>query len=110
MLVLTLLFAGEPQTAAPYPGPPPSPPASRLIDPTPLSCRDEALRTQGPSSVGPLGVSRPGDVSHYLLLDRWVDGCPAPLIVNQRVPGSNAVIRQPGVTPDVSRPLRRPQP
>ena len=107
MIALILLLASEPQMAMPAQ---PSPPGSRLIDPTPQSCREMAVRTQGPTSTGPLGVSRPGDVSHYLLLDRWIDGCPAPIVVNQRVPGSNAVIRQPGLTPGSTQPPRAPQP
>jgi hypothetical protein len=106
MIALILLLAAEPKTAIPVP----SPPGSRLIDPTPQSCRDLAVRTQGPTSTGPLGVSRPGDVSHYLLLDRWIDGCPAPIVVNRRVPGSDAVIRQPGLTPGSTQAPRAPQP
>jgi len=33
-------------------------------------------------------------VGLYRLLDRYVDGCPAPIIVNYRVPGSNAIGRE----------------
>ena len=38
-------------------------------------------------------------VGHYLLLDRYVGGCPQPFIVNYRVPGSNAVGREVGRAP-----------
>jgi hypothetical protein len=54
--------------------------------------RDLSLRSDGEA------------VGHYLLLDRSVNGCPAPLIVNHRVTGSNAVGRVLGD----ERPVRLP--
>lgn len=33
-------------------------------------------------------------VGHYLLLDRYVDGCPDPVYARYSVPGSNAVGRE----------------
>lgn len=109
MLMLILSLAAEPQAVVPPPIFRPPVPDARLINPASDRCQDQAVRTRGPVTAGALGLSRSDDVSHYLLLDRWVDGCPAPIVVNQRVPGSNAVIRQPGVTPDAIRPPE-PQP
>ncbi len=37
-----------------------------------------------------------GDVALYRLLERRIEGCPAPIIVNYRVPGSNAIGRELG--------------
>ncbi len=99
MLILVWLLADEPQVSVPPPGFRPPVPEARLIDPTPEGCRNPALRTQVPTGFGPLGVGRAEDVSHYLLLERRIDGCPVPIIVNQRVPGSNAVGRQLGLDP-----------
>jgi hypothetical protein len=44
-------------------------------------------------------------VAHYLLLERRVNGCSRPLIVNHRIPGSNAVGRELGNPQPLPRPF-----
>ena len=59
-------------------------------------CRDQTLPVSEPIGPGRGLDWRSTDraVGHYLLLDRRVEGCSAPLLVSERVPGSNAVGRE----------------
>lgn len=112
MLSMLLLLAAAPQSVAPSapPSPPVSPSATmRVVGDSGLGCESEVRRAVDPLVGGTL-MWRDGDapVAHYRLLDRRVDGCPAPVIVNYRVPGSDAVGRQAGRAPvaPVIRPRR----
>lgn len=69
----------------------------RIIGQTPL-CRSEVLRTVEPLAPGGGLMWREGaePVGLHRLLERRVNGCPAPIVVNYRVPGSNAVGREMG--------------
>jgi hypothetical protein len=42
----------------------------------------------------------------YLLLERRVRGCPAPIVVMERVPGSNAIGREMGRSLNLNQPPR----
>ncbi|MGV3577842.1 hypothetical protein [Brevundimonas sp.] len=103
MLSILLLLASGPQTAmTPIPEDPlhPRPQAlMRQFSTIQPNCDEQRLRRaqdQGGSAVwrndGP-------PVAHYLLLDRYSRGCPDPIIVNYAVPGSNAIGRELGRTP-----------
>lgn len=100
MLSMLLLLAAAPQSAIP-----PMPPA-------PFAGAQGGMRVLGHPGPGCASLAMPANdlevgntllwrggqdrVGHYLLLDRRVNGCPAPVIVNYRVPGSNAVGREVG--------------
>ena len=105
MLSILLLLAVAPQSVTPtVPPPPPSAPRSAtmpVLSDTGFGCQNE-LRRATDATVGGNLMWRDGDapVGHYLLLDRRVNGCPAPVVVNYRVPGSNAVGRELGRTPE----------
>jgi hypothetical protein len=113
MLSMLLLLAAVPQAVIPDLPPglalPPamadrtSPPASMPVigRPSPM-CEARPTSVVGPRALqdGARMLSTSGDVGLYRLLDRYVNGCPEPIIVNDRVPGSNAVGREilaPGV-------------
>ncbi|CAL1690368.1 hypothetical protein MMB232_00491 [Brevundimonas subvibrioides] len=99
MLTMLLLLA---QTASGETRPP-SPPAPGVPSAsmpmyglsTPL-CRDTITRTDDAVTPGGGLMWREGDepVRMYRLLDRRVNGCPAPIVVMDRVPGSNALGRE----------------
>ncbi|MFC5343904.1 hypothetical protein ACETK8_00565 [Brevundimonas staleyi] len=102
MLSILLLLAAAPQTVIPSaPPPPPAPSASmRVLGDSGFGCASE-IRQAGDPTVGGSLMWRDGDarVAHYRLLDRRVNGCPAPVIVNYRVPGSDAIGREARRTP-----------
>ncbi len=121
MLSILLLLAAAPQ-AAEVPaqtlrpatvqemidaGALPPPPAPRgaaqmpvLGDAGPL-CRNPTMRANDPNARNGLVWREEGHpVALYRLLERRVDGCPDPIIVNYRVPGSNALGRELGRTPE----------
>lgn len=95
MLDLLLALSVAPQAAFVPPAPPS--PASSAPMTAPARCRDQPMRTRStaPAARGlqSLGLAGGDDVALYRLLDRYVDGCPAPIVVYQRVPGSNAIGR-----------------
>lgn len=97
MLSILLLLAAAPQSAIPSaPPPPPAPTASmRVLGDSGFGCASE-VRQAGDPTVGGNLMWRDGDapVGHYRLLDRRVNGCPAPVIVTYRVPGSAAIGRE----------------
>lgn len=102
MLSILLLLAAAPQSTVP---PMPQPPTVRvqqpgatmrmLGQPSPL-CPSELQQASDPTAPGSGLMWREGNeaVGLYRLLDRRVDGCPAPIVVHYRVPGSNAVGRE----------------
>lgn len=97
MLSMLLLLAAAPQAATP----PPAPQAEatmRVFGQTPAGCSPGMIAANDPTSPGNGLLWRDGGeaVGLYRLLDRRVDGCPAPIVVNYRVPGSNAVGREVG--------------
>lgn len=93
MLSVLLLAAGL--QAAPAPRPAPEPTGFNLSIRSPL-CEDLLTRTTEPVTPGRGLAWRQGDppVRMYLLFDRRVDGCPAPIVVMERAPGSNAIRRE----------------
>lgn len=128
MLSILLLLAAAPQAAEPAVQTLRPASVQELIDagaiPQPLAptrnagdipvlgrpfpgCRSEATPAAD-LTVGNTLLWREGQdsVGHYLLLERRVGGCPDPLVVNYRVPGSNAVGREIGRTP---APLPQPR-
>ena len=84
---------------------PPSPPATgqenaarmRVLSDTGFGCESD-VRQANDLTAGNTLLWREGgqSVGLYRLLDRRVDGCPDPIVVNYRVPGSNAVGREVG--------------
>lgn len=111
MLTMMLLLAIPPQAGVPAPtirsvtidrtvveGGAPLPYASEpgVIGLTPDHCRTAPILTVLPRSAAGNLLWREGGepVAHYRLLERRVNGCPAPIIVNYRVPGSNAIGRE----------------
>ncbi len=100
MLSALLLFAFAPQAAPP--STPDAPVGSapvataRVFGPMPMVCAPRPTIVSHPAPANNGLVWREGDepVALYRLLDRRVNGCPAPVIVNYRVPGSNALGRE----------------
>lgn len=72
--------------------------AGRTLEAPPPGCDVGLRRTAQPVTPGGGLAWREGDppVRMYLLLERSVGGCPAPIVVMERVPGSNAVGREMG--------------
>lgn len=100
MLSLLILLAASQQAAPsiipPSPPPPPEAGAMPVLGQTPF-CAARPQPASDATSGGDLMWREGGQaVGHYLLLDRYVGGCPAPIIVNHRVPGSNALGREVG--------------
>ena len=102
--MLSMLFLlVAPQTTLPPMPPAPEPGANATVrvfgQPIP-GCGSVATPANDPLSGNNL-IWREGQspVGHYLLLERRVNGCPDPIVVNYRVPGSNAVGREVGRTP-----------
>ena len=104
MLSMLLLLVAAPQSVGPaMPPAPPSAPrgvAMPVLGDGGYGCESDVRRAADPMARGAL-MWREGDapVAHYRLLDRRVNGCPAPVIVNYRVPGSNALGREVGPAP-----------
>lgn len=114
MLSMLLLLAAAPQATIPAMPPqlmPPVPsqggPTMRVFGETSPGCLSSVMRAADPTSPGGGLMWREGGeaVGLYRLLDRRVNGCPAPIIVNYRVPGSNAVGREASPAPGT---VRRP--
>jgi len=98
MLSMLLLLVAAPQSAIP-----PMPPAPilgeqgtmRVLGRPGPGCASLAMSANDPTAGNTL-LWREGQdrVGHYLLLERRVNGCSVPIVVNYRVPGSNAVGRE----------------
>ncbi|WP_309629570.1 hypothetical protein [Brevundimonas sp.] len=100
MLSMLLLLAGAPQSTIPQMPPPPVPGGQgtlRVYGASP-GCAPGPTQANDPTSPGNGLMWREGGhaVALYRLLDRRVNGCPDPIVVNYRVPGSNAVGREVG--------------
>ena len=103
MLSILLLLAAAPQAQSPVivaapmhqPAPPTNMPVLGGVLP---GCSDRPTPVDDPITPGAgLMWRETGEpVALYRLLERRIDGCPAPVIVNYRVPGSNAVGRELG--------------
>lgn len=113
MLSMLLLLSVAPQVAEATPSSsrivingeqvsPSLPPArdfrSGVIGMTLAHCRTDLTLTVDPTSRGNGLMWRQGGeaVGLYRLLDRRVNGCPDPIVVHYRAPGSNAVGREAG--------------
>lgn len=103
MLSILLLLAAGPQSAIPPapPAPRPGGNATMRVYGTPVGCAPGPMAANDPTSPGNGLLWREGGeaVGLYRLLDRRVDGCPDPIVVTYRVPGSNAVGREAGRAP-----------
>lgn len=88
LLATGLQAAPEPRLA--------EPPTDFNLSVRPPACEDRLTRTAEPVTPGGGLAWRQGDppVRMYLLLERSVDGCPAPIVVMERAPGSNAIGRE----------------
>lgn len=112
MLSMLLVLAAAPQSAIPPMPPAPVPPVQGgmpvLGQPGP-GCASLAMPANDPNAGNTL-LWREGQdrVGHYLLLERRVNGCSVPIVVNYRVPGSNAVGREVGRAPASSSVVIRP--
>lgn len=107
MLSILLLLAAAPQSAVPpmpsnlgAPSQQPGDATTRALGETP-DCTSDLRRAGDPITPDAGLMWREGGeaVALYRLLDRRVNGCPAPVIVSYRVPGSNAVGREMGREP-----------
>ncbi|AQR60634.1 hypothetical protein BZG35_02450 [Brevundimonas sp. LM2] len=104
MLSMLLLLTAAPQSAIPAMPqrliPPASPPSAsmRVLGQASPICPSEFRRASDAAAPGAGLMWREGNeaVGLYKLLDRRVDGCPAPIVVNYRVPGSSALGREMG--------------
>lgn len=100
MLSLLLLTAGLQAAPAPIPdgGSDSVSPSmvGRNIWSEPSSCRTRPTLTVTPTSPRGGLMWRTDDppVALYRLLDRYSEGCSAPIVVMERVPGSNAIGRE----------------
>lgn len=100
MLTLLVLLAATQQAAPSMITPAPSPPheagAMPLLGQTP-GCVSRPQLANDRTTGGDLMWREAGQaVGHYLLLDRYVGGCPDPIVVSYRVPGSSALGREVG--------------
>ena len=113
MLSILLLLAAAPQSVIPQMPPAPVPGGQgrmRVLGQPGPDCASLAMPVNDMDGGGSL-LWREGQdrVGHYLLLDRYVDGCPDPVYARYRVPGSNAVGREVGRAPAPSPVIvRRP--
>lgn len=112
MLSMLLLLAAPPQSAIPPMPPAPAPQARgtmRVLGQPGPGCASLAMPANDPNASNTL-LWREGQdpVGHYLLLERRVNGCSVPVVVNYRVPGSNAVGREVGHAPTPSVVVPRP--
>lgn len=104
---LLLLVASQSVVTAP---PPPAPPSNAadmpVIGRSPAWCETPPTRVIGAPTRAEDLMWRQGDpaVGLHLLLDRRVGGCPAPLVVGYRTPGS-ATDTQAAPTPAPDRVL-----
>jgi hypothetical protein len=103
MLSMLLLLAAAPQSAIPPMPPAPVPGGRgtmRVFGQSPVGCASLAMPANDPNAGNTL-LWREGQdpVGHYLLLERRVNGCSVPIVVNYRVPGSNALGREVGRAP-----------
>ena len=98
MLPLLLMLVQDPLTASPTPVPPPPPPWPRVLQlrpRTPADCgagRFQMIQSPpvaGASAQSNLLFTPEHEVRRYLLLDRSVGGCPAP--ISYTVPYRSAV-------------------
>ncbi len=131
MLSILLLLATAPQAAevpaqtlrpataseilaaavVPPPAPAPENPAGmRVLSDTGFGCGSEVRQASDPTAGNGLMWRDGGEpIGLYRLLDRRVNGCPDPIVVNYRVPGSDAVGREAGRAPAPSPVIvRRP--
>ncbi|MBJ7486501.1 hypothetical protein [Brevundimonas sp.] len=103
MLSMLLLLAAAPQSAIPPMPPAPVPGGQatmRVLGQPGPGCASLAIPANDPNAGNALLWREGRDrVGHYLLLERRVNGCSVPIIVNYRVPGSNAVGREVGRAP-----------
>lgn len=117
MLSMLILLAA-PQSAMPpmpeqlmRPAEPGANVSMRVFGGSPSGCAPGPMPASDPTSPGNGLLWREGgdDVGLYRLLDRRVNGCPDPVIVSYRVPGSNAVGREASRAPAPSPVIvRRP--
>lgn len=99
MLSMLLLLAAPQAATLSDPGPatrPSGPQATMQVYGPATRCNPGPMVTRYPTPPGDSLAWRNGRVALYRLLDRYIDGCPAPIIVRYGVPGSNGVIRELG--------------
>lgn len=97
MMLLLLAQTSYGEVRPPAPPEPGAPPASlRTYGLSTPQCRDRLTRTADPVTPGGGLMWREGDqpVRMYRLLERRVNGCSAPIVVMDRVPGSRALGRE----------------
>ncbi|WP_298159031.1 hypothetical protein [Brevundimonas sp.] len=112
MLSMLFLLAAAPQSVIPPMPPAPLPGAQgamRVFGQPGPGCNSLTMPTNDLDGGGSL-LWREGQdrVGHYLLLERRVNGCSVPIVVNYRVPGSNAVGREVGRSTQRSSTIIRP--
>lgn len=108
--MLSLLLLTAALQAAPEAQVPPAEPNAmgRNLWSQPPGCDDPVRRAADTIRPGGGLAWREGDepVRMYLLLERQVRGCPAPIVVMERVPGSNAIGREMRRPLDLNQPPR----
>jgi hypothetical protein len=108
MLSILMVLAAVPQTTIAVrpdhldlPARPQGGATMPVLGSPPPGCESTVTRVTDPTAPGGtlMWRERGQAVGLYRLLDRYVDGCSAPIVVNYRVPGSNALGRETGRDP-----------
>lgn len=106
LLATALQASGTPPTGSlpPMPAAPEATARMPVLGDADVGCRSDVRQASDVTVGNGLMWRDDGEpVGLYRLLDRRVNGCPDPVVVNYRVPGSNALGREAGRDPEPAR-------